>query len=240
MGVSGKIARGAYWWAGGADRININCETGRVRIAVALDTPVINTSIIKSLTTTTVKVDNSLEVSNNIACKGSISAEFVNVNELGTFNAAPIKMYSDVVINGTLITTGDFTTNGIGRVKKDSIVEAYAYEFCLGHYGNVTANALLTYANMRVGIITCLNVASGLTLTFPLGTAMQTGMGGAGIGQSFKWSIINTSTSTGNITIATNTGHSYIGYNVLITNQSFRFLTILAAANTAVTYRIAN
>jgi hypothetical protein len=32
MGVSGDTARGAYWWAGGTDRININCETGIVNV----------------------------------------------------------------------------------------------------------------------------------------------------------------------------------------------------------------
>ena len=57
-------------------------------------------------------------------------------------------------------------------------------------------------------------------------------------GQSFQRTIINMSSSTGNITIVSSLGHSYIGNTVLTTNASFRFLTIYTALNTAITYRI--
>ena len=67
---------------------------------------------------------------------------------------------------------------------------------------------------------------------------------GAGIiveyGQSFQWSIIIISSSTGNITIVASIGHTYVGNTVLTTNASFRFLTMYTALNTAITYRIRN
>ena len=69
---------------------------------------------------------------------------------------------------------------------------------------------------------------------------MQNGMGWIGIGQSFEWTIINTSITTGYIIIGSNTGHAYIGNNTLTTNASYRFLTLLEAQNQAITYRIAN
>jgi hypothetical protein len=65
-------------------------------------------------------------------------------------------------------------------------------------------------------------------------------MSGVGYNQSFKWSVINLSTSTGNAVILTSSGHTYVGNSTLTTNVSFRFLTVLTSEHTAITYRIAN
>ena len=59
-------------------------------------------------------------------------------------------------------------------------------------------------------------------------------------GQSFQWSILNMSSSIGNINMVASLGHSYIGNTVLNTNASYRFLIIYTALNTAITYRICN
>ena len=50
MGVSGDMERGAFWWAGGPDRMNIHYETGVVRISDDMTTPDIHTNVILGLT----------------------------------------------------------------------------------------------------------------------------------------------------------------------------------------------
>jgi hypothetical protein len=76
---------------------------------------------------------------------------------------------------------------------------------------NATNNTVLTYSHIRGGIITCLNTANGLTLTLPTGTAINGQMIGVGHNQSFKWSVINLSSSTGNVGILASSGHTYVG-----------------------------
>jgi hypothetical protein len=63
-------------------------------------------------------------------------------------------------------------------------------------------------------------------------------MNGVGYNQSFKWSVINLSSSTGNVGILASSGHTYVGNYTLTTDASYRCLTVLTSANTAITYRI--
>jgi hypothetical protein len=56
MGVSGNLTRGAYWWVGGEDRININCETGLVKLKNGFEVQAMKTDIINGLSTTTVRI----------------------------------------------------------------------------------------------------------------------------------------------------------------------------------------
>ena len=82
-----------------------------------------------------------------------------------------------------------------------------------------------------------------MTYTLPLGSIMASSMASLSVeyGQSFQWTIINLSSTTGNIIIAGDvTGHSYIGNRTLNTNASYRFQTIYTALNTCITYRICN
>ena len=58
--------------------------------------------------------------------------------------------------------------------------------------------------------------------------------------QSFQWSTIGMSSTTGNIAIVQSLGHSYIGNTILATNASYRCLTIYTALNTCITYRGCN
>jgi hypothetical protein len=88
---------------------------------------------------------------------------------------------------------------------------------------NATNNTVLTYSHIRGGIITCLNTANGLTLTLPTGTAINGGMIGVGYNQSFKWSVINLSSSTGNVGILASSGHTCVGNYTLTTDASYRF-----------------
>ena len=59
-------------------------------------------------------------------------------------------------------------------------------------------------------------------------------------GQSFQWTILNMSSTAGNINIVASVGHNYIGNTVLTTTVSYRFLIIYTALNTAITHRICN
>ena len=66
-------------WAGGTDRININCETGRVKINAALDTPVLYSNIMKGLlSTTTLRTEDNLVVTGNVTINGSLTARDSN------------------------------------------------------------------------------------------------------------------------------------------------------------------
>ena len=96
---------------------------------------------------------------------------------------------------------------------------------------------------MLTGIITVTQVAA-VTLTLPTGTATQTGMiGGTGnainVDQSIDWSIINTGTTLGAVTLApSTTTHTIVGALVVAIGTSAQFRTIIAAKNTASTYRL--
>ena len=58
--------------------------------------------------------------------------------------------------------------------------------------------------------------------------------------QSFQWSVINMSTTIGDITIVQSAGHRYVGNTTLFTIASYRFLTVYTALNTCITYRGCN
>ena len=119
-----------------------------------------------------------------------------------------------------------------------NISRGYSYEYSPLAIA-LNSNTTLTYANMRNGIITGLNVASSLTYTLPSGTAMASSTSWLGNNnQSFQLSIISLSTTTGNIIIAGSLGHTYVGNITLTTNCSYRCLTICGSLNTAITYRI--
>ena len=90
-------------------------------------------------------------------------------------------------------------------------------------------NVGLRYAQLRNGIITGLNISAVITYTLPLGLSMGSTMDALGSGtsgqynQCFQWSIVNMSSSTGNILIAQSVGHTYVGNTTLQTNASYRF-----------------
>jgi hypothetical protein len=77
-----------------------------------------------------------------------------------------------------------------------------------------------------------------LSLTLPTGNDIDTGMPTVGYNQSFQWSVINLSTSTGNVNMISSAGHSYVGNPTLGPDESYRFLTVKKTADTAITYRI--
>ena len=86
----------------------------------------------------------------------------------------------NVIITGNTIINGNIRTRG------------FTYEFSPVAVAQNTS-IVLTYAHLRDGISTVLNVASGLTYTLPLGTSMGSNMAWLGdgtiaqYGQSFQW-----------------------------------------------------
>jgi hypothetical protein len=100
MGVAGDLTRGAFWSVGGEDRINIDCETGVVKLKNGLQVSSIKTDIIQSLSSTTVRIEDNLTVG------GSVSLEsYLTVN--GAFAAFGDSAFSrNVSIAGTLTVNG--------------------------------------------------------------------------------------------------------------------------------------
>jgi hypothetical protein len=106
MGVSGDLTRGAFWWAGGEDRININCETGVVRLKNGIVVPIIKTDTIQCLTP-----ESILRIEDRLAVGGSVNFEsYIGVN--GVFAAFGDSAFSrNVTIAGNLTTTGTISAS---------------------------------------------------------------------------------------------------------------------------------
>lgn len=108
---------------------------------------------------------------------------------------------------------------------------------------NVTAitstTATLTIAQLLTYIVQVTQTAA-VTLTLPTGSLSDAGVqsGTAANNTSFDWSIINTGTSLGAITVNAGTNHTLVGSGSIAIGTSARFRTRKTATNTFVTYRI--
>ena len=102
---------------------------------------------------------------------------------------------------------------GKTTVNSNSITRGFTCEFSPGSVSQNTS-ATWSYAQLRNGIITGLNSASGVNYTLPFGRSSGSTMEWLGngtssqYGQSFQWSMINMSSTTGNINIVQSVGHS--------------------------------
>jgi hypothetical protein len=103
MGFYGDLERGAYWWVGSEDRININCETGVVRLKNGIEVPSIKTDIIQGLTNTTVRIENNVVITGNTQVGGYV---IVNGHLLVSGN---ITLDNNVGLNGDLLVSGNIT-----------------------------------------------------------------------------------------------------------------------------------
>ena len=72
--MSGIPTRGAYWYAGGVDRININCETGLVKIIAGLETPVVATNEILGSTAEQITIRDNVVITGNLECQGAVTS----------------------------------------------------------------------------------------------------------------------------------------------------------------------
>jgi hypothetical protein len=104
----------------------------------------------------------------------------------------------------------------------------------------INASATLTIAQLLTGIITT-NSATAVAFTLPTGTLTDAGILGGFllIDQSFDWSIVNTGSAVGVVTVSGGTGNTLVGSGVLAITTSATFRTRKTAANTFVTYRVA-
>ena len=103
----------------------------------------------------------------------------------------------------------------------------------------LTATATLTIAQMLTNIITVTSSVA-VTLTLPTGTLTDAGIlsGALPTNGSFDWTIINLGSSTGAVTMAAGTSHTYVGSATVAIATSARFRTRKTAANTYVSYRL--
>ena len=103
----------------------------------------------------------------------------------------------------------------------------------------ISATATLTIAQMLAGIIVT-SGAVAINLTLPTGTLSDAGVTGPSLPVNgyFDWSIINTATSSGIVTLLVGSGHTIIGAAALSITSSGSWRTRKTAANTFVTYRI--
>jgi len=103
----------------------------------------------------------------------------------------------------------------------------------------LSATATLTIAQILTNII---NVTStiAVTLTLPTGTLTDAGVlaGALPVNTGFDWTIINTGSSIGIITLAVGTAHTIVGNTMIAIGDSAAFRTVKTATNTFITYRI--
>ena len=103
----------------------------------------------------------------------------------------------------------------------------------------VDASATLTIAQLLTRIITT-NSATAVAFTLPTGTLTDAGILGGLllVNQSFDWSIVNTGSAVGVVTVSGGTGNTLVGSGILAITTSATFRTRKTAANTFVTYRV--
>ena len=99
----------------------------------------------------------------------------------------------------------------------------------------VAASTTLTIAQLLVGIM---QMSSTVAATFVLPTGTLTFGAGFGIDQSIDWTVINTGSSLGAISVVLGTAHSIVGSGTVAINTSGCFRTRISASNVAITYRI--
>jgi hypothetical protein len=106
MGVAGDLTRGAFWWAGGEDRINIDCETGKVKIKNALETPALKADIIQGLSTTTLRIEDNVVITGNLTLQGDTVGPLIMVDTIKASTADHLTIDESVLIGGGLTVIG--------------------------------------------------------------------------------------------------------------------------------------
>jgi hypothetical protein len=103
----------------------------------------------------------------------------------------------------------------------------------------VTATGTLTIANLLTQIITSTS-ATAVSLTLPTGTLSDAGVSGgtSAVNTSFDWSIINTGSASGDVTLVAGTAHTIVGSATVTVGTSGKFRSRKTATNTFVSYRV--
>jgi hypothetical protein len=103
----------------------------------------------------------------------------------------------------------------------------------------VTATGTLTIANLLTQIITSTS-AVAVALTLPTGTLSDAGVSGgtSAVNTSFDYSIINTGSAVGDVTMVAGTAHTIVGSVSIPVGTTGRFRCRKTATNTFVSYRV--
>jgi hypothetical protein len=103
----------------------------------------------------------------------------------------------------------------------------------------VTATGTLTIANLLTQIITSTS-ATAVSLTLPTGTLSDAGISGgtSAVNTSFDYSIINTGSAVGDVTLVAGTAHTIVGSVSVPVGTTGRFRCRKTATNTFVSYRV--
>ena len=143
----------------------------------------------------------------NITDSGFVSAKFKLVTPVIQTDIIRIYVADQSTTEDAVIIFGTTT------VTSNSKTRWFTCEFSPGSVSQNTS-ATWSYAQLSNGIITGLNSASGVNYTLPFGRSSGSTMEWLGngtssqYGQSFQWSMINMSSTTGNINIVESVGHS--------------------------------
>lgn len=98
----------------------------------------------------------------------------------------------------------------------------------------ITAAATLTNADIQAQIVN--TTGTTYTLTMPLGTTLETLIPWSSVDLGYDFYVINT--ATGTITMAANTGVTFVGRLAVLANIAGQFRIRRTAANTFIVYRV--
>ena len=103
----------------------------------------------------------------------------------------------------------------------------------------LTASTTITIAQILTNIVTVTSTTA-VTLTLPAGSSVDAGVlsGALPTNGCFDWNVINLGSSSGAVTMAAGTSHTYVGSATVAISTSAGFRTRKTASNTFVTYRI--
>lgn len=103
----------------------------------------------------------------------------------------------------------------------------------------INATSTLTISQLLTNIITSTSTVA-VSLTLPTGTLTDAGIlaGASAVNTSFYWTMINTGTVAGVITLVAGTGHTIVGLATTPIASTSNWRTRKTATNTYVTYRL--
>ena len=175
-------------------------------------------------TTAATVIDSSILIGNNVKVLANSQTNQTVIGDGATGNG------SNTTTIGNASTTDTYLK---GAVRGGSFISTQVTPTAK------TATATLTIAEILTDITTVTSTTA-VTLTLPTGTLTDAGVqsGTLAVNDSFEWTIINLGTSSGAVTMAAGTGHTYVGATAVAIGTSATFRTRKTAANTFVTYRI--
>ena len=172
----------------------------------------------------------------------------ITVNELevvdGSGNVVGVVNTTNVTASGDTV-LGDATSDLL-TVAGDSLHRGTLYQ-AQGAPTAETGAATITAADLESRIITITqSTGSDVALTVDTGTAMDTALTNAAIGDSFDWYVINLSAALADTaTVTTASGHTLVGEMTVESahadsefQSSAHFTSRKTAANTWITYRL--